>query len=374
LLRAERVIGICWATFATAMVVLMFAFAGEETIPYHLVWASYVLLYGLFRWPPVASRFVFVAITAVTGVPLVLHAESHIIGWEECSEVVLMAFIVGVAMWHVDRNRVAHARLDQLANADRLRARNQDIAARTGSHEVRTRLTIARGFVELIRDRSTDDLIRSNTTVALGELDKASTLVTQLLTLVCLDSPPRSRAVVDLDEVMEQLGRRWAATADRVWSVRSTVSETIADAQRLEAALDALIENSVKFTGPGDRIEVDAHRDGDMIVLSVRDSGCGIPAEDLEHVLEIFATGSTAGERAGSGLGLAIVRAIVDSRRGSLEVESTVDVGTWFTIRFPVLAVGDDDWFIPVPHSPAVGALSTELAAPRRSSIDYATS
>jgi light-regulated signal transduction histidine kinase (bacteriophytochrome) len=89
-----------------------------------------------------------------------------------------------------------------------------------------------------------------------------------------------------------------------------------------------LIENAVKFTVEGDSIAIDARRQDGDVVLSVSDSGQGIPEEDLQRVFEIFQTGSAAGDRAWNGLGLAIVGAIVEARNGTLEVTST-----WFAAR-----------------------------------------
>ncbi len=109
------------------------------------------------------------------------------------------------------------------------------------------------------------------------------------------------------------------------------------DNERLEAILDCLLENAVRFTGPGDSIEMTADAEGDELVLIVRDAGAGIPAADLDTIFETFRTGSTAGERAGSGLGLAIVKAVTEARGGSVSVDSSLGRGTAFTLRFPLL-------------------------------------
>ncbi len=90
----------------------------------------------------------------------------------------------------------------------------------------------------------------------------------------------------------------------------------LGDPERLEAALDCLIENSVKFTGPRDGISISAHAYGDEVWLKVADTGAGMPKTDRALVTEVLRTGSNAGEGAASGLGLSIVRAIVESRGG----------------------------------------------------------
>lgn len=329
-----------WAVFAGVNCYLTFALPGEETIPYHLVWASFALLYGLCPWPRSATAVVFVVVSTVTGVALVRHATSGIIKWEECSEIVLMGVILALLVWHVDRQWAAQDRLRALQQADRLQSEQRENAARFGSHEVRTRLTIASGYAQLIADQSAEPRVREDAELVVAELVKATALATNLLTLVRVVQPSVPEPV-DVDRMMADILRRWSITADRAWSVRSAVGTVQGDNERLEAMLDCLLENAVKFTEPGDTIAVTAVAGGGQLVLSVRDTGAGIPAADLNGVFDIFKTASTAGDRAGSGLGLAIVKAIAESRGGSVAVVSAVGQGTTFTLRFPMTPVTD---------------------------------
>jgi signal transduction histidine kinase len=331
---ARRLLGVGWLVFATVNCVLMFLLPGKETIPYHLIWASFAFLYGLILWSRWVTWLGFSGITVATGIPLVHHAQTGVIGWEECSEIVLMGVLVALLIWHVNRQRAAQNRLQlHIANEAR-RDHNRQITAQFGSHEVRTRLTIARGFVELIRSGTSEQRVRSDAELVLGELDKASALATKLLTLVQVEAPS-PREPIYLDDLLERIMRRWEATADRRWSSDYSVGMMFGDPERVEAALDCLVENAVKFTRVGDRITVTAWRDEAHILLSVADTGLGIPAADLHRVVEVFRTGSSAGERAGSGLGLAIVKAIAEARQGTLEVSSVEGEGARFTIRFP---------------------------------------
>ena len=335
--RAKPLLASAWLVFASVNALLMYLLPGKETIPYHLIWASFALLYGLFPWSRATTWISFSSITVITGIPLIKHATSGIIGWEECSEIVLMGVLVALLIWHVNRQRAAQARLAEVREVERVRAHNREVTARFGSHEVRTRLTIARGFAELLRDGASDETTRSDAALILSELDKASALTTQVLTLVRVEaSSPRSQvALVDVDELLDGVCRRWAAAVNRQWSCSSGVGMVFGDAERLEAALDCLVENAVKFTSDSDSITLRALSAAGEVQISVRDSGIGIPREDLARVTELFQTGSTAGDRAGSGLGLAIVRAIVSARGGRLDVASAVGVGTCVTIHIP---------------------------------------
>lgn len=334
--RLRRFLVAGWLVFAVLNLALMVLFVGGETIPYHVIWASYALLYGLLPLSRRATLATFVAVIALTGLPLVLHAQMGAIGWAECSEIVLMGVIVGLLIWHVNRHRAAQRAIGDLLEDERLQAGQRELTARFGSHEVRTRLTVARALVEMMRQDSTDPAIHADAALVLGEIDKATTTVTTLLHLVRADAPGETQTV-DLDEVVHGVVARWSAGVDRIWSSSSSVGSVLADPERLEAALDCLIENAVRFTDPADTIEVDARVEGADLVISVTDTGAGIPEADRERVFAVFETGSTAGELSGTGLGLALVSALVEARGGTLGVTSEVGRGSCFTMRVPAL-------------------------------------
>jgi len=324
-----------WAIFAGVNCYLTFALPGQETIPFHLVWASFALLYGLCPWPRRATLVVFAVITTVTGAALVHHAMEGTIGWQECSEIFLMGAIILLLMWHVNRQWTAQARLRALQLSDRRRSQHRENAARFGSHEVRTRLTIARGYAQLIADQSSEPTVREDAELVVAELVKASALASNLLTLVRVVEPSVPEPV-DVDRMLAEILRRWSVTADRIWSSRSTAGTIQGDNERLEAILDCLLENAVKFTDPGDTIAMAADTEGEELVLIVRDTGAGIPAADLDTIFDTFRTGATAGDLAGSGLGLAIVKAVTEARGGTVSVASSLGRGTTFTLRFPL--------------------------------------
>jgi signal transduction histidine kinase len=371
--RARRQWGAGWLAFAGANYILMFLLPGKETIPYHLIWASFALVYGFVIWPRFITRSCFWIITLATAIPMVRQAEAGIIGWEECSEIVLMGVIVALLMWHVDRQRAAQDRLQLQGESEARRNQNRQLTAQFGSHEVRTRLTIARGFVELIKNTSNQDAVRADAELVLGELDKASALATKLLTLVRVESPLPGEPL-HLDDLLQVIMRRWEATENRRWSLASSVGITFGNSERVEAALDCLIENAVKFTTEGDRISVTAWREDRSVLISVADTGDGIPAADLRRILEVFQTGSSAGERAGSGLGLAIVNAIARARQGTLEVSSVEGHGACFTMRLPDVPGRPDSTTsvaeLELPPAPRPTLLTASVDTGRLESVD----
>jgi signal transduction histidine kinase len=98
-----------------------------------------------------------------------------------------------------------------------------------------------------------------------------------------------------------------------------------------------LMENGIKYNAPGGSLTVSLSRADDNALLTVRDTGVGIPSDALEHIFERFFRVDKARSRAtgGSGLGLAIVRAIVERNKGEITVESTPGQGSAFTVSFP---------------------------------------
>jgi signal transduction histidine kinase len=102
--------------------------------------------------------------------------------------------------------------------------------------------------------------------------------------------------------------------------------------------LDALIENAVKYTGPGDVIRLASQRRGDRVAITVVDSGAGMPADRLATIFERFARldEGRSRDRGGLGLGLAIVKAIVQAHGGTVQVKSALGAGSAFEILLPL--------------------------------------
>lgn len=117
------------------------------------------------------------------------------------------------------------------------------------------------------------------------------------------------------------------------------IPELLIDPAKIEQVLNNLITNAVKFSHSGSAVEVRVARAGEQVLVSVRDQGQGIPAQDLGKLFEPFqktSVKSTGGEQS-TGLGLAIVRKIVNGHRGKVWVESEVGKGSTFFVSLPVI-------------------------------------
>ena len=169
-----------WLVFATINVVLMYRLAGAETIPFHFVWVSTAVVYGLRPFSPRLTWLTCAVVTVVTGGALILHAAAGAIGWEETSEIPLMALLFLVMVWHVRRRMAATAEARRMAAAERLGRQTQRRFVRLASHELRTPITVARGFTELLQEASDDAASSEDFAVVLEELDKLEGTVARL--------------------------------------------------------------------------------------------------------------------------------------------------------------------------------------------------
>jgi len=334
--RAERWLVPAWAIFATVNIALMFALPGTETVPFHLVWVSLAVVFGLRPWPLAATYAVLVVMCVLTGLALALHAQNEVIRWEEATEVPLMALLFLVMVWHVRRRIAAGREAERLADSERQMHAVQKRFVRFASHELRTPITVARGYAELIREQQLGPQAAADAGIVLEELDKLERIAARLLTLSRVDEPSaRPVPLIDLDALLHRTITRWRPTAQRDWSLRTDAGFVAADAERLEAALDSLLENAVRFTGRGGVIELVGRRDrrdGGGVVIEVRDEGMGIPEDEQAFVFESFRSGRNGG---GTGMGLAIVKAVVEAHGGHVSCASRTGLGTTFTMALP---------------------------------------
>jgi signal transduction histidine kinase len=168
--RASRLLVTGWGVFAAVNIALMFALPGAETIPFHFVWISFALVHGLRPWRLPYMLLTLFVITATTFLALIQHVYAGYIGIEETSEVPLMAGLFLVMVWHVHRRQQALRQVENLAAVERRRAEAQQLFIRLGSHELRTPITVARGYTELIRAAHGDPETIVDAEIVLDEL------------------------------------------------------------------------------------------------------------------------------------------------------------------------------------------------------------
>jgi signal transduction histidine kinase len=255
-------------------------------------------------------------------------------------------------VWHVRRRATANAEARQLAESERRMRDAQRRFVRFASHELRTPLTVARGYTELIRAEDLRPQVGDDAVVVLEELDKLERIAARLLMLAQAGEPSGLRTgPVDLDALLQRTVKRWRPIAERRWLIDSNTGTVVCDPERLEVALDSLLENAVRFTDGGGTIGIRAHNDGVSVIIEVRDDGLGIPEADLPFVFEGFHSGS---ERGGTGIGLAIVAAVVESHGGTVHAANIAGGGAVFTLRLPTSTNAAHLGPMPPRHRPAI--------------------
>ncbi len=218
------------------------------------------------------------------------------------------------------------------------------------SHELRTPVTIARGHLELLLRGAGG---RRDVEIALDELRRVDDKLGRLLLLAAAkESSFLIRSELELEPFLEEILMRWSGAAPRAWRLGPVAAGTLhADGERLRIALDALLENAVKYSPPGAVIELRASEEGEGVVaIEVQDGGFGVPHQALERIFERFGRAATASARPGGGvgLGLAIADAIARGHGGRCSVGST-PAGSTFALRLPEFAPAPEAQAQPVP-------------------------
>ena len=355
-LQGRKLDGV-WLALLLLNVVTIAIWPSRDVITFHLIAICFALLYWLRVWSadPLPWGLGIVLIITVTGVALdVLHDAGSL---EEVTDIPLLATMFVAVVWHADRTVTADRERWRVAeeNARLLAAQRRFL--QDASHHLRTPLTIALTHAELLARQLAGEQELRDVQLVIGEMTRLRRLSERLLVIAASEDPDFLRSeLVALDEFALEAIERWRLTAPRRWKLGQMDAVTVmADRERLGLAVDALLENAVKFTSAEDVIElsvISSRADSDLPtaaglgVLGVSDTGQGIPAGELPHVFDRFRTGNSDRRTRGTGLGLALVRAVARAHGGSATVRSVLGQGSDFEILLP--AVG-----VPVPLPPA---------------------
>jgi two-component system phosphate regulon sensor histidine kinase PhoR len=230
-----------------------------------------------------------------------------------------------------ERRRVDRIRRDFVANA---------------SHELRTPLTSIRGFVEALEDGAVSDPATAPRFLAKvrAHADRMAALVDDLLELSRLESgerPPLWEEVVPAEiaeDVVSSFSELAAGKGTTLARADRGAPVVVTDAERLRRILEHLVDNAIKYTPAGGRVEVStaAWAEG-RAVVEVRDNGPGIAPEHLPRVFERFYRVDKARSRelGGTGLGLAIVKHLAEGMGAAVSVSSELGKGACFTVALP---------------------------------------
>ncbi len=209
------------------------------------------------------------------------------------------------------------------------------------SHELRTPLTVIKGNADLIRKFGPDD--ESLDTIK-DEADRLTRMVGDLLLLAQAESGklPMNMAEVSLDVLLTDVYQQMRVLAGDKVHLKLTDIDLVSvngDRDRLKQVLINLTSNAIHYTPAGGEVYLSLSRAGEMARVVVRDTGPGIPAQDLPHIFDRFYRGEksrTRSKTSGFGLGLSIAHFIVEAHGGRIEVDSHEGQGTTFALLLPL--------------------------------------
>jgi two-component system sensor histidine kinase KdpD len=248
-----------------------------------------------------------------------------------------LASVIGIAL---DRERLAHEALETeaLRRSDLLKT----ALLRAVSHDLRSPLTAIRASLEALAsvelqldERRRDALLQT----ALLESERLDRMVRNLLDLSRLQAGVARPALRlrPVDGLLDAALRQFPLDESRI-DVSCTGGPLVnVDPAQLERVLVNLLENALKFSPAGERIEVDVTQRGSEVLLRVTDRGPGLPASERERVFEPFQRGAAARAGSGAGLGLAIARGFVEANGGRLWAEASGE-GASFVVALPTSA------------------------------------
>jgi two-component system, OmpR family, sensor kinase len=338
-LRRFAWLDVAWAGFAFANLVAMWLLPSWETVPFHFIWVSLTVVYGYRVWSSASAESVLAIVVLLTGAVLAVEVWRGYQPQDELTEVPLMASMFLAMVWHAQRRLAAMNDVQRISQENLRLLEREHQFVQDASHELRTPITIALGHAELLARESRDPERAEDAHIVVDELLRLRRLADRLLLLASSADPGfLSRSPIAVARLLAEARSRWAPS-ERRWVLENGVAATVlADPDRLGTALDALIENAVKRTGPDDEVRLGARREDAWVAITVADSGPGIAAEELERIFDRFARLDTARsrDRGGVGLGLAIVKAIAEAHGGTVRVRSTPGQGSVFEILLPL--------------------------------------
>lgn len=214
----------------------------------------------------------------------------------------------------------------------------------TIAHELRTPLTAASGFVQVARmGMLQGDALQAALDTVANNLQSIITLTNDILFLQEMDLILPGFQVIDLGTVVTAAVDQQRARADRSQvglklNIAPNMPKFSAEPKSLERAIMAILDNAIKFSPDGGDVLVDVGREDGQVWIRVRDQGVGIPPEAMPRIFDrFFRLDEVKGHLfRGAGLGLSIARQVIEQHQGKIEVESTLDEGSTFTVWLPV--------------------------------------
>jgi len=348
-LWASRLPEVAWAAFAVGNLAWMVLAPSQSLLPFHFIWISLLLLYGLGYRTYTRTLTWCLLVPVIAGAAL-LFIDARIRAlqpYDELIELPVMVVMLFAITRHTSRRAAAMAALDKVSRQNTLLLERQRAFVQNASHELRTPITVALAHAELLPKTAGDAAsvdggagaeIAEDAAIITDELVRLRGLVDRLLLLATAEHADFLRpAPVQLAPLAGNLLRRWEPIPRQWLAGRMDDATVLADKDRLTLALDAIVDNAVRFTGDGDQIEISVACDNGAAAITITDTGPGIPEGQLDWVFDKFArAGASRGTTPNFGLGLPIVRAITEAHGGQVTAGRSPNGGTAVTFTLPL--------------------------------------
>jgi signal transduction histidine kinase len=274
------------------------------------------------------------------GILAILRSNTNAFQPDEIELATLLGRLVATAVQNIRSYEAERETVDELRRLSALRADFVSLV----SHELRSPMAAVIGAARTLQERWRElspDQRSSFLALIADETNRLANLIGDVLDTSRIEAGTFSYSFADLD--LGELLRDTVATAqvgqDEV-EVTLKAPERLApvrgDRERLRQVLVNLIDNAVKYSPPGDEVEVSAWSDNGRACVTVRDHGPGIPREQQGLIFEKFGRANVGGGKPGTGLGLFIARSIAEAHGGSLAIRSAPGQGAAFTLELPL--------------------------------------
>lgn len=221
------------------------------------------------------------------------------------------------------------------------------------SHDFRSPLTSIRGYLEAMLDGTIpQEQHEKYLNIVLAETDRLTKLTNSLLSLNNLNTKGMllDRTDFDINVIIRATAASFEGTCrQKVLSIELILTDdemyVYADMEKIQQVLYNLLDNAIKFSHHGSTIKVETSVKKNKLFLSIKDTGIGIPKEDLKLIWDRFYKSdlSRGKDKKGTGLGLSIVKEIINSHGEHINVISTEGVGSEFIFTLPLSAKNEDD-------------------------------
>ena len=210
------------------------------------------------------------------------------------------------------------------------------------AHDLRTPMTRWRGLAEMALQAEPD--AGASREVLADCLEESERILTMLKTLMDISEAETGAMLLDLETVnlAELIARveelyRYVAEEKQI-ALSTTCPQDLAatiDRPRIQQALANLLDNAIKYTPAGGKVQVEAYQQPPYVVVAIKDSGAGIPPAEIPRIWDRLYRGDKSRSTSGLGLGLSLVKAVVEAHGGRVEVASEVGTGSLFTVYLP---------------------------------------